>query len=66
MGSPISPGEILELTKGIYHLYKKFHDAPEEMQQAKTQIVFVQTLMEHMESPDGQLDYLKSSKGKKL
>ena len=66
MGSPISPGEVLELTKSIYHLYKKFRDAPEEMHQARRQILFVQTLMEDLESPDNQLDYLKSPKGEKL
>lgn len=65
MGS-ISPGEVLELAKTVYRLYKKFHNAPEEMHQTGKKVVFVQTLMEDMEKPGNQLDYLKSPQGKRL
>ena len=62
----VSPAEVLELAKGLYHLYKKLRDAPDEMHQIAKHMILVETLVEDMNSPNNQLDYLKSSKGKKM
>ena len=66
MASPISPGEVLEIAKGVYKLYRRFKDAPEEMNQLREQLQAVTTILRHSDNAIMQLDYLKSPEGKDL
>lgn len=66
MASPISPGDIITLATGIYQMYQKFADAPQEMNQLSTQVKLIEVLLHFLDSPSSRLDYLKSSEGRKL
>ena len=65
MASPISPKDILDLTKFLYKQYGKYLDAPQKMRESKKQIDFVEILVKDMMSLN-QLDYLNLSNGAEL
>ena len=66
MASPISPGDVLEIAKGVYKLYKRFKDAPKEMNQLREQLQAVTTILRQSDNAIMQLDFLKTPDGKDL
>ena len=67
MALPVSPGEILELTKVIIKTYKKFRYAADEMDQLEREVRIVENLMKSMEDPKTQIEYLqKNPNGREL
>ena len=67
MGSPVSPGEIIDLTKEIIKIYKKFRYASEEMDQLERKVRLVRVLMDDMQAKDNQIEHLqKSANGREL
>ena len=67
MGSPVSAGDILDLTKIIVETCKKFYYAADKMDELERDVYFVRTIMKDLESDHNQLEYLrKDPNGKEL
>ena len=67
MASPVSAGEILELTKEIIKVHRKFRYASDEMDELGRKVRLVKVLMDNMQGKDNQLEHLrKSPNGRQL